>query len=197
MWRASRLFGRGGLILSGWARPAGEGVWEAAIPKEEVDLLASPVGIFPFLLRHPWGPGAWGPGAGRRKIRGVLLAPVPGWDDGIFVVPPILRGGFLRPPRAFLPGDLAQMILDLSATGGGSRVLAQLREAPSRLARGEIPRWGFGSPQANLAAWGGRVARLPGGTEGLLLALLRLRGEDPVVWARASAALAPFLGGGA
>ena len=134
----------------------------------EVDLLASPVGIFPFLLRHPWGPGAWGPGAGRRKIRGVLLAPVPGWDD-----------------------------LDLSATGGGSRVLAQLREAPSRLARGEIPRWGFGSPQANLAAWGGRVARLPGGTEGLLLALLRLRGEDPVVWARASAALAPFLGGGA
>ncbi len=90
----------------------------------EVDLLASPVGIFPFLLRHPGGPGA-----GWRKIRGVLLAPVPGWDD-----------------------------LDLSATGGGSRVLAQLREAPSRLARGEISRCGFGSPQANLAARGRALA---------------------------------------
>ncbi len=72
---------------------------------------------------------------------------------------------------------------------------AWLGEKPARLARGKIPWYGFGSSRANLAAWGGRIARIPGGREGLALALLWLRVDDPEAWVWASSALTPFLGG--
>jgi hypothetical protein len=180
----------GGLILSGWARPAGEDLWEAEIPEEAADLLEQPAGVFPFLASHPRGPFA-----GRGEARSVLIAPVPGWEEFGFLVPPILWDELLSVPQEGLSiRALAEQIQALRDTGR-PEVWAWLGEKPARLARGKIPWYGFGSSRANLAAWGGWIARIPGGREGLALALLRLRVEDPEAWVWASPAMAPFLGG--
>jgi len=180
----------GGLILSGWARPAGEGLWEAEIPEEAGDLLERPAGVFPFLASHPRGPFA-----GRGGARGVRIAPIPGWEEFGFLVPPVLWDDLRSVPQEGLSiRALAERIRALRSTGS-PEVWAWLDKEPARLARGKIPRYGFGSSRANLAAWGGRIARIPGGREGLALALLRLREKDPETWVWASSALTSFLGG--
>jgi hypothetical protein len=125
----------------------------------------------------------------------VLIAPVPGWEEFGFLVPPVLWDDLRSVPQEGLTVQaLAERIRALRDTGR-PEVWAWLDKEPARLARGKIPWYGFGSSRANLAAWGGRIARIPGGREGLALALLRLREEDPGVWIWASPALAPFLGG--
>jgi hypothetical protein len=180
----------GGLILSGWARPAGEDLWEAEIPEEAADLLEQPVGVFPFLASHPRGPFA-----GRGGARSVLIAPVPGWEEFGFLVPPVLWDDLRSVPQEGLSTRaLAERIRALRDTGRPN-VWAWLDKDPVQLAQGKILWYGFGSSRANLAAWGGQIARIPGGREGLALALLRLREEDPEAWVWASPALAPFLGG--
>ena len=160
----------GGLILSGWARPAGEDLWEAEILPEEELLFRKELGVFAWLTRaaHPKSPlVAW---IVRVRAWGAICVRFPpgtrvrGWAwpalDGL---PPEDWGGFfverLRGERLATPDLLAQ--------------------SPSRLREMD----GFGDGRADLAAAvGRRFARE--GPAGLILLALRLRGSGQgLAWA--------------